>query len=286
MRVLVPIDFSTNDGVLFEAVAQLAKSGPVEPTLLHVYEPPAVPATEAPMVEALFALNDELTARCQAQLDQATRHASLQGMAVTAELIANPAQGPAQELADYASRHRFDLILTLAKRRSKLDRFLEGTSLMRIVRSATVPVLTLPPAPMPVLQRVVYATDFSAESAQVLLQLAPLVRRLGASLTLVRIYTRQGFETTRDFRAHLREFHDELAQADLEAFKQIQESVAYYADDLVQGIVQCAEDLLADLVVTATHGRKGISLLLSGSVTEDLVERSPLPTLIYRLPEG
>lgn len=272
--------------MLFGAVAQLARAQAVQPTLLHVYEAPAVPATEAPMVVALFALNDELVAQCRQQLAKAVEHPSLAGLNPAAELIANPSQGAAQELADFAARGGFDLILTLAKRRSRLDKFLEGTSLMRIVRNATIPVLTLPPQPMPVVQRVIFATDFSAEAAHVLRQLAPLVQGLGASLNLVRIYTRQGFESTREFKAHLREFHDELAQADLDAFKQIQDSVAYYADDLVQGIVQCAEDYLADLIVLATHGRKGLSLLLSGSVTEEVVERSSVPTLIYRLPES
>jgi nucleotide-binding universal stress UspA family protein len=286
MRILVPIDFSANDGTLFEAARQLASYGPTSVTLMHVFEPPAVPATEAPMVEAMFALNDQLISDCREQLSAAALHPSLAGLDVSHVLISEPLQGSAEEVADYAAKHRFDLVLALAKRRTKLDRFLEGTSLLRLLRHTTVPVLTLHPERMPIVQRVVYATDFSTDSAIVLQQMAPLIARFGASLTLARIYTRQAFETTREFRQHLRDFHDQLAQADLEAFRLIHESVAYYAEDLVQGIQQCADDHLADLIVLATHGRKGLSLLLSGSVTEEVVERSTLPVLIYRLPEA
>ena len=45
-----------------------------------------------------------------------------------------------------------------------------------------------------------------------------------------------------------------------------------------------------DLVVLGTHGRKGLSRLLMGSVAEQVVRQSPCPVLTYRVagkvPEG
>ncbi len=51
-------------------------------------------------------------------------------------------------------------------------------------------------------------------------------------------------------------------------------------------IVQAAEGLGADVIVMATHGRRGLSRVLLGSVAERVVRDSPCPVLTVRRPEG
>ena len=50
--------------------------------------------------------------------------------------------------------------------------------------------------------------------------------------------------------------------------------------DVVLGV---ARELAADLIVIGTHGRRGLSRLLLGSVAEDIVRRAPCPVLAVRL---
>ena len=50
-------------------------------------------------------------------------------------------------------------------------------------------------------------------------------------------------------------------------------------------ILQTAEELKADLIVMGTHGRRGISRALLGSVTEMIVRTSPIPVLTVRGPK-
>lgn len=47
-------------------------------------------------------------------------------------------------------------------------------------------------------------------------------------------------------------------------------------------IISAARELGSDLVVISTHGRTGLTHLLLGSVTEQVVRRSPCPVLIVR----
>jgi hypothetical protein len=47
-------------------------------------------------------------------------------------------------------------------------------------------------------------------------------------------------------------------------------------------IAQTAADLEADLVVVGTHGRRGISRLLLGSVAEAVVRLAPCPVFVVR----
>jgi nucleotide-binding universal stress UspA family protein len=47
-------------------------------------------------------------------------------------------------------------------------------------------------------------------------------------------------------------------------------------------IAQLASDLEADLVIVGTHGRRGISRMLLGSVAEGVVRLAPCPVLVVR----
>ena len=55
--------------------------------------------------------------------------------------------------------------------------------------------------------------------------------------------------------------------------------------DAREAIVQLASDVDADLVVIGTHGRRGVSRLLMGSVAESVVRTAPCPVLVAR-PRG
>jgi nucleotide-binding universal stress UspA family protein len=48
-------------------------------------------------------------------------------------------------------------------------------------------------------------------------------------------------------------------------------------------INEAAKELGADLIVMATHGRRGVSRMLLGSVTELVVRSAPCPVLCVRM---
>ncbi len=49
--------------------------------------------------------------------------------------------------------------------------------------------------------------------------------------------------------------------------------------DPAEQVLETARDLDADLIVMGTHGRKGLSHLVLGSVAERVVRESPIPVL-------
>jgi universal stress protein A len=53
-------------------------------------------------------------------------------------------------------------------------------------------------------------------------------------------------------------------------------------DDPRDAILKAAAAVHADLIVIGTHGRRGLSRMLLGSVTEDVVRRAPCPVLAVR----
>lgn len=50
-------------------------------------------------------------------------------------------------------------------------------------------------------------------------------------------------------------------------------------------ILDFARDHGVDLIVMATHGRRGLSHLMLGSVAESVVRQAPMPTLVVPYPE-
>jgi nucleotide-binding universal stress UspA family protein len=54
------------------------------------------------------------------------------------------------------------------------------------------------------------------------------------------------------------------------------------SDDIAQGLIDTAEQLKSDLIVMASHGRRGIKRLLLGSETLSVLTHAHLPVLVLR----
>jgi nucleotide-binding universal stress UspA family protein len=49
-----------------------------------------------------------------------------------------------------------------------------------------------------------------------------------------------------------------------------------------EGIIETAREKACDLIVMASHGRRGLGRLILGSVANEVVTHSTIPVLIYR----
>jgi len=59
--------------------------------------------------------------------------------------------------------------------------------------------------------------------------------------------------------------------------------VIVHDGDARDAILRAAETSRADLIVIGTHGRRGLSRVLLGSVAEDVLRRAPCPVLAVRM---
>ena len=75
---------------------------------------------------------------------------------------------------------------------------------------------------------------------------------------------------------------DKLAAARNEGQVKIVGQALIRTGDARDVILQTAEEIAADLIVMGTHGRRGLSRALLGSVTEMVVRTSPIPVLTVR----
>ena len=60
------------------------------------------------------------------------------------------------------------------------------------------------------------------------------------------------------------------------------QTAAVLSDRPAEAIVAAAQKNGCDLIFIASHGRKGLSALLHGSETREVLTHSSIPTLVYR----
>lgn len=137
--------------------------------------------------------------------------------------------------------------------------------------------------------KILVPTDFSPQAELALDYACTLATRLGATvdvLSVVGVPAFGGPELSMTMTASLLHQMTEESQRGLEKLAASRRSVI--GDQLVRTgdardvIPHVAEEVGADLIVMGTHGRRGISRVLLGSVTEYVVRTSHVPVLTVR----
>ena len=140
------------------------------------------------------------------------------------------------------------------------------------------------------LKKILVPTDFSEYAATALNYAASLARDTGATLCIVHVQ-----EDTAAYADYGLGGFPVNAEAPDDAVFERMLSEVKPSDDVdcshkllhgltAQEIVQCAEAEDADLIVMGTHGRKGLTRLLMGSVAEEVVRKAVCPVLTVKQP--
>jgi len=179
-----------------------------------------------------------------------------------------------------------DLVVTGVARDESLGRTLSGTTVERLVRKASVPVLIVKSRPRGPYRSVVVATDFSDSSRCALQTAAALLP--SAELTLFHAFTvtYEGFVGDKPAAreaaaAHaMAESRAFLASAGLASEIRV-ETLCEYGDigPLLQELVH---ERSVDLVAVGTEGRGAVAKLFLGSIAQRLVGDLPADVLVVR----
>ncbi len=279
-KILVPTDFSEEANHALQVAIQLARKTGAAIKLLHVVE--MVPTTTNFSVtgdvmpnnnmDQVFTLQLlETTKGRMQQLMQSVDHA---GVELVQEVEVDRVISKIKRVIE---EDQVDLVVMGSKGSSGLDEFLIGSNTEKVVRSAACPVLTIkrPIADFNV-QEIVLASDFKREITKAMTQFKKFQELFGARLHLVYINTPGAFESSSTLQQKLERV---ATQNGMQNY-----TINVYNDTVEEdGILHFAQDIKADLIMMATHGRTGFSHLLSGSIAEDLVNHTSIPVLTYQI---
>jgi nucleotide-binding universal stress UspA family protein len=203
---------------------------------------------------------------------------------------------PAESIVDYAAAEGVDLILVPTQGRRGIERVLLGSVTERVVNTAPVPVLVVPPVDDPAALAhppgdVLVPTDGSRGATRALTE--------GIDLALAsdaRLHVQHVVETASlgpDARSLLREAElDERAEELLAAaterataagLEDVRDSLAYGSP--YRELLSYVDEAGIDLVALGTRGRTEFGRFLPGGVTAKLLRTCPVPLLVVRAPD-
>lgn len=272
--ILVPYDFSKEADFAFDFAKEMAERTQNHLKLFHVIELPT-PQSFNSFGEAGAFSNEgsqifmiELIEKRKKQMAEFEAKFKNQAFSFETKMIfGNPFAGISKEIVDAKA----DIVIMGSKGSSGIEEVLIGSNTEKVVRNASCPVLTIKSQVSPKeIHKVVFASDFNEVPGDVVARLKTAVSTINAELHLVKINTPSIFENTRSSKEKMKAFVEdfEVEAASMEVYNSASEE---------DGILEYAEDMNADMIAMATHGRTGFLHLLSGSIAEDVVNAAKRP---------
>lgn len=210
---------------------------------------------------------------------------------------------PSEEVLSVARTKDTDLIVVGTRGKTGLEHVLLGSTAERIIRMAPCPVVTVP-AERPhaegssivekpnVITRMLVPVDFSDCSLDALEYGVLVSQRAKASITLLHVlepvsygldFTLPNVATREHIRTELTGRLSNLVSALTSAG--VRSDFTFSGGLPADSILDTARSRSADLVVMGTHGRRGLSHTLFGSVAESVLRKSSCPVLTVRSPK-
>jgi nucleotide-binding universal stress UspA family protein len=288
-KLLVAIDFSLCSDIAVQHALNIANASGAAIVLAHVWDPSA--RSTAPFAhDAAIQLHQSVLDQTRAahRDEVAARAAGLRDRGVHARHLL--LEGDADEEICKAARHEAaDLILTGTRGRTGVSRVLLGSVAERILRHSHVPVMIARRSRRREYKHILVPTDFTPHAEHALFNAVRIAPRAGV-IDMVHFWSyplhtlanvpadtdRAAFETEATERAAALVADHRSHEVDIR-FECIQDRPA-------RGILRRLDAGDYDLVCVGSHGRRGVSRLVLGSVAEATARHAPCSAMVCHAP--
>lgn len=287
-RILFPTDGSEGASAVFDHVLDLAEAQEATLHILNVAD-----TTHDSVTRIGGEVIDVLEREGEQIVEETAERADGRQVSTVTDVL----QGSVSEtIMEYAQEYDVDLIVMPTQGRTGLERLLLGSTTERVVRQATVPVLTLrldDELSRYPYENVLVPTDGSECAMAALREAIDIVNVAGATLQVLSVV---------DVTSLGVDIHSEVQVDALEeqANETVTEATSVAEDASVESIIESIEhgasvyraiqSYIADhgieLVVMGTHGRTGMDRYLLGSVTEKIVRTATVPVMTVHKPHS
>ncbi len=275
--ILIPSDFSKEANFALDFGIQLAEKNQAKLVLLHVVEYP-IGATidpigvslpqpgDAQFIETLMKNGKEKMEELQAKVNDP----------IPVETIVEMGN-PYLNIASVIEDQDVDLVVMGTKGATGLKEVFIGSNAEKVVRNVHCPVIAIKhPRKVSEIKEIAFGSNFMEMDDVLMNHVKQLQDFFDAKLHLVRVNTPNNFEKDRNVL--------KLMEQTATRYMLKNYTVNIYNDIYEEeGIMHFAEDIEANLIALSTHGRKGLSHLLNGSIAEDVVNHSNIPIWTFSI---
>jgi len=276
--ILIPIDFSKESEKALSVGATIARRISAKLVLTHMVDLDERSLTKNPsdnFAQKLF--QSKLAAK---NFDEFLEKDFLDGIVVDTLLQNHIDFKGISELANELSA---DLIVMGSSGSKGLMEITKGSNTEKVVRSSNVPVLVVKKNELKFSsETILFVSDFNEESIDAYNRISEFAQMLNAKMNCLYInLPGTAFKSTKEMDEILFKFFTKAGhKSPLEGIK----SVNRYADySIEKGIYNFSNLSTTDIIAIPTHGRKGLSHLLNGSISEDVANHSIIPVLTLRI---
>jgi hypothetical protein len=180
-------------------------------------------------------------------------------------------------IREYIRDNKIDIVVMGTKGASGWKEFIVGSNTEKVVRLSTVPVLAIRKAPsLESIKNIVLPSTLELNQTEFMDEVKNLQEFFNARLHVVLLNTPMNFRRDADSWNLLEDFADfyHLQNYQLHIYNEAFES---------DGITRFSKDIGADLIAMGTHSRRGLSHLMTGSITEDVVNHVEIPIWTFTL---
>ena len=277
-NILVPTDFSEQAENALEVAAQIAREHNCEIYLLHMLELPLELINPADndtssndLPEAIFFMK-----LAHQKFSAIMKKEFLKDIKVHETVEFHEAFDGIMEIS---KKHGCDLIVMGSSGSKGAKELFIGSNTEKVVRHSDIPVLVIKKKfDVFKVNKVLYATNLATETASSFLEAKRFANNFKASMEVVFVNTAKKFKTSEEIEKRREVFYDQVGAT----LDDIPFTVRNQLN-MEDGIVKYAEDAEFDVICIGTHGRKGISRFINGSLSEDLVNHAKIPVVAFKI---
>ncbi len=276
-KILVPTDFSKTAAMATDVAFDIAKKSGASIILLHVIEEATGGSFNVEgqvaysnMTDQLFTL--KMIEKAKAQMLKVVKDPRYAAVKVDGELrLGNPFHGMRTIIAE----HKVDLVVMGTSGKSGLSESLIGSNTEKVIRNSHCPVLTVQKKPTTSeFKSIVYATAMSKDEEVFSRIVKKTQGYYDSTIHLVRINTPGDFQRDYVVKDYMEKFAKSLG---LKNF-----TINIFNDlTIEEGVIRFADQIDADMIAMATHGRSGFAHVIAGSVAEEVASHSKRPVLTF-----
>lgn len=275
-RILVPTDFSDCATKAAKTAIEIAKKSGAEIHFLHFM---AIPINWVQMEKDQDLLYPDITNEIKQinyQLEELVKLAGLENIKAKYFLGYNESS---YNILEHVKDELIDLVVMGSHGASGVKELFIGSNAQKVVRLSTAPVLIVKKdMHISAIKDIVFVSDFEIETIKPYEGLLNYGDIFDAKIHLLYINTPSYFNDTWEVEEKMEPF--KYMGGELLGNSEIINS--YIFED---GLNRYCEKFDNALIAMATHGRKGISRVFYGSVTEKVVNHSYHPVLSLKIPQ-